>query len=251
MPGSWPQVSNTTLQDQVYELIRDRILAGDFAPGEFIRELEVGEGVGVSRTPVREALGRLASEGFLERIPHRGFRVPQESVDSLLELYPIVATLEVLAARTSLPGLDHQGLARLRELNEQMKVTVAMHEARRGIELNHEFHHLLSQKCGNRTLCELLDDLRSRVVRLEMWSFHHISHTEESLAQHEEIIDCIEAGHYQRALAVLERNRLQTYTKFHEELGERVAAKRGTASRDGAGEERAQAAAACAATKGG
>ena len=58
--------------------------------------------MGVSRTPIREALGRLASEGFLERLPHRGFRVPEESLGNLLELYPIVASLELLAGRLAL-----------------------------------------------------------------------------------------------------------------------------------------------------
>src|SRR5690606_1919413 len=65
----WPQIKPLTFADQVYEALRDRILEGELSPGEFIREQEVSEAMGVSRTPVREALGRLASEGFLERIP--------------------------------------------------------------------------------------------------------------------------------------------------------------------------------------
>ena len=75
---TWPHISTTTLADQVYAVLRDRIVGGEIRPGEFIREQEVSQGLGVSRTPVREALGRLASEGFAERIPHRGFRIPAD-----------------------------------------------------------------------------------------------------------------------------------------------------------------------------
>lgn len=114
---SWPSLTTATLTDQVYGVLRDRILAGQIAPGEFVREQEVSDAVGVSRTPVREALGRLASEGFLERIAHRGFRVPEESIADLLELYPILAALEVLAGSESFPRLDADDLVELREIN--------------------------------------------------------------------------------------------------------------------------------------
>ncbi|HJO04672.1 MAG TPA: GntR family transcriptional regulator [Acidobacteriota bacterium] len=103
---AWPTLATATLTDQVYTVLRDRILAGDVSPGEFIREQEVSDAAGVSRTPVRDALGRLASEGFLERIAHRGFRVPEESITDLLELYPILGTLEVLAGGESFPRLE-------------------------------------------------------------------------------------------------------------------------------------------------
>lgn len=211
---AWPHISTSTLADRVYSVLRDRIVHREIAPGTFIREQEVSEALGVSRTPVREALSRLASEGFAERIPHRGFRVPEESIDDLLDLYPIVAELEVLAARNALRRLDRGDLDRLRDVQSQFKEAVHRDDPPAGIELNRQFHHLLLRRSGNRKLGELLDDLRSRILRLELWSFAHINQREASVEQHEQMLDAIEHGEFDRALELLRQNRVQVYTEF-------------------------------------
>lgn len=218
MADSWERLTSTTLTEKVYQALRDRILAGKVASGEFIREQEVSEGLGVSRTPVRESLGRLASEGFLERIPHRGFRVPKESIGELVELYPIIGALELLAARLSFPGIDNDALARIRAVNRDYEAAKREKDIGAGIELNNQFHHLLSEKCGNRRLCELLDELRLEVKRLEVWAFSDMSEWEASIAEHDEILQAIEGKDFERGLAVLEKKRLTTYNDFVERL---------------------------------
>ena len=218
MADSWERLTSTTLTEKVYQALRDRILAGKVASGEFIREQEVSEGLGVSRTPVRESLGRLASEGFLERIPHRGFRVPKESIGELVELYPIIGALELLAARLSFPGIDNDALARIRAVNRDYEAAKREKDIGASIELNNQFHHLLSEKCGNRRLCELLDELRLEVKRLEVWAFSDMSEWEASIAEHDEILQAIEGKDFERGLAVLEKKRLTTYNDFVERL---------------------------------
>ncbi|MEX2526123.1 MAG: GntR family transcriptional regulator [Gemmatimonadota bacterium] len=213
----WPRVSQTTLADQAYKAIRARILSGDLALGEFIREQEVSGALGVSRTPVREALGRLASEGFLERIPHRGFRVPEERWDSLLELYPIVSTLELLAGRLALPLLTADDIQRLKAINGQMSAERDGGDVRKLIELNNQFHHLICRRSGNQRLSELLDDLRSQLSRLELWYYSQPLRTEESVSEHDELIRAIESGQLERALDLLEHNMGLTYRRLQED----------------------------------
>jgi DNA-binding GntR family transcriptional regulator len=213
----WPKVSVMTLADQAYDAIRSRILRGGMAPGEFVREQDVSEALGVSRTPVREALGRLASEGFLERVPHRGFRVPKEPLDALLELYPIVSALELLAGRTALPSLTESDIERLKELNRRLAETQDSGDVHQRIELNKEFHHLICGRSGSQRLSELLDDLRSQVSRLEVWFYSQRNRTQESIAQHDELIRAIETGDHQRALSILEHNMALTFERFSEE----------------------------------
>lgn len=222
MPDSWERLTSTTLTDRAYRALRDRILSGKVAPGEFIREKEVSDGLGVSRTPVRESLGRLASEGFLERIPHRGFRVPKESIADLAELYPIIGALESLAAKLAFPQIDSETLSELRKLNTAYGKSRHANDVRAGIELNDKFHHLLSEQSGNRKLCTLLDELRTDVKRLEIWAFSDsIEEWEDSVAEHEDILLAIETRQYDRALEILEKNRLSTYNEFIEKLGRR------------------------------
>ncbi len=211
----WPSLNAATLTDQVYRVLRDRILAGQVAPGEFVREQEVSDAVGVSRTPVREALGRLASEGFLERIAHRGFRVPEESIGDLLELYPILAALEVLAGQESFPRLDTHDMAELREINATYCAAARAEDYRLGIDLNDQFHHVLSRQSQNERLESMLDGLRETVRRLETWTFTtHPRDWARSVEQHEQIIGAIEAEEYETALEILKANRSMTYRQF-------------------------------------
>ncbi len=188
--------------------------------GRFIREQDISDKLGVSRTPVREALGRLASEGFLERIPHRGFRLPRQSATDLLDLYPILASLEVLAADQSFPQISEGELEELRVVNRAYQAAYDRADIREGIELNNRFHHLLSEGSHNERLCEMLDELRAEVTRLEVWAFSNISQWDVSIGEHEEILEAVEAGDYARALATLQENRLMTYTDFGEHIGD-------------------------------
>ena len=207
---TWPLPASRTLSEQVYHAVRARIMAGALAPGTFLREKDL-ETMGVSRTPIREALGRLASEGFLERLPHRGFRVPEESVANLLELYPIVASLELLAGRLAFDRFTAEDVARLRDINVRLAEARDRGDARAMLDLNTAFHRLIAERGGNRRLALLLDDLRSQLTRLEHWYYSGRDRTQRSIQEHEEIIAAVERGDRARALELLERNMSLTY----------------------------------------
>lgn len=215
--ASLSPIPQSTLADRAYEAIRSRILGNGIAAGEFVREKELSEAMGVSRTPVREALGRLASEGFLERIPHRGFRVPDEGLCHLLELYPIVACLDLLAGKLALPRLTPADLAHLRETNEQLREADKRQDVRALIRLNNQFHRLFGERSGNKRLADLLEDLRTQVTHLELWYYSYQEHTERSISEHDAIIRAIEQGDHERALAILEKNMYLTYLSLAEE----------------------------------
>jgi len=213
----WPKITSATLADQVYEAVRNRILDGELEPGEFAREQELSDAMGVSRTPVREALGRLASEGFLERIPHRGFRVPSEAVSRVLELYPVVSALELLAGRLAFPSVDQADLAELRKINARLREAMEAEDGQEALELNNRFHALIAERSGNQSLMELLDELRSQIRRLETWYYSYRQHTQQSIREHDSLIEALETGQLERALAIFERNMAGTlYTLLEE-----------------------------------
>ncbi len=212
----WAPTETRTLAEQVYRAVRTRIMEGVLAPGTFLREKDL-ESMGVSRTPIREALGRLASEGFLERLPHRGFRVPEESLGHLLELYPIVASLELLAGRLALEKLTPGDLAELKALNSRLAEARDRDDVRGMLELNTAFHRLITERGGNRRLALLLDDLRSQLTRLEAWYYSHRDRTQRSIREHEEIIAAIERGDRPHALRLLEQNMSLTYRSLVDE----------------------------------
>ncbi|HEU4473359.1 MAG TPA: GntR family transcriptional regulator [Gemmatimonadales bacterium] len=212
----WPLPEARTLSEQVYRAVRARIMDGALAPGAFLREKDL-ESMGVSRTPIREALGRLASEGFLERLPHRGFRVPEESLGNLLELYPIVASLELLAGRLALERFTAADIAELKEVNRRLGEAQDRGDVRAMLAQNERFHRIVSERGGNRRLALLLDDLRSQLTRLELWYYSGRDRTQRSIREHEEIIAAIERGDRARALSLLERNMSLTYRTLVDE----------------------------------
>lgn len=214
MAEDWPLLKPETLTDQVYEILRERVISGTISPGEFIRENGVSERLGVSRTPVREALARLASEGFLERIPHRGFRLPEESVNDLVEIYPIMTALEVLGTREAFVRLDKEAIAELRKLNDVYAQAFNDSDVYAGIEINHTYHEKLSALSGNNLLCRMLKDLRSRVRSLEIWAFSDVDNWQKSIEEHEAILLALENGKLDAAMTILETNRLSTYREF-------------------------------------
>jgi DNA-binding GntR family transcriptional regulator len=215
----WSHVTSITLTDRVYAALRTEVEARRLSSGEYLREGDIAKALGVSRTPLREACARLASEGFLERMPNRGYRVPVESPQELLKLYPIVAALEVLAAQSALGHLGTAEFATLRRLNAELDAASKRDDWRAAIQLNNQFHHELSALCDNDRLCKLLDDLRSQMTRLELWSAGHRSHRETAVREHAEILDAAESGAFEQALRLLRQHRLYTYQTYLEEVG--------------------------------
>jgi len=214
----WSHVIPITLAGQVYEEIRDRILDGKIRSGEFLREQELSQAMQVSRTPVREALGRLASEGFLERIPHRGFRVPAEPLTNLLDLYPVVAALDRLAGTLAFPRLSQEDLTHLRAVNHSLRAAMNNADVSKARQLNNEFHHYIAQRSGNQRLGELLEGLRSQLKRLETWYYSYRQHTEQSIREHNELIAALERKEYERALSIFESNMRLTQVAFEAEI---------------------------------
>ncbi|MEJ2217301.1 MAG: GntR family transcriptional regulator [Gemmatimonadota bacterium] len=218
MKEAWPKVgTERTLTDEVYEIIRDRLMGSFWTPGTFIREKDVGEAMGVSRTPVREALGRLASEGMVERIPRRGFRVPARSMEELLDLYPVLQALEVLAGKLAFPRMGELALQAMEKANSAFAEALERNETVTSVELNDQFHEVVSDNCGNRVLQELLDDLRGQIRRLEFVDFAAVlgemngETRRKWVRQHQRIVDAARAGDFDEACQTLHENRSIAY----------------------------------------
>ncbi len=213
----WPPVVPITIAEQVYQIIRGRIIRGDLEPGAFIREQEISEAIGVSRTPVREALARLFSERFLERIPHRGYKVPDEPWEALLEVYPIIAALEVLAGTLAVGQLDEDDVSQLKKINEELRKAGRRQDVQALVDANNSFHHVLCKRSGNQRLTDLLDQLRAEVVLLDLWYYSIPDHAQLSYSEHKTIITAIENRDFERALSLIERNYARGYQALVEE----------------------------------
>jgi DNA-binding GntR family transcriptional regulator len=191
------------LRDQVRANLTHRLLAGSLRPGARLRDSALAVELGVSRTPVREALLRLEREGIVSADLGHGFVVCPLTSREVREKYPIMWTLEILALRSS-PLPSAQRLRRLRRLNEG--IAREHSDLARRVELDTEWHALLLSDCPNASLTEMMGTLKASIRRYEIAYMHDAGPASESIEHHDHILVALEARDVDRAAMWLERN---------------------------------------------
>ncbi|HYJ80122.1 MAG TPA: GntR family transcriptional regulator [Longimicrobiaceae bacterium] len=196
-------ITRVPLREQVHHAIVGRILREDLAPGSRLSDSVLAGQLGVSRTPVREALLRLEREGFLDVDIGRGFFVKPLLAAEVREVYPILWTLEVLALRTS-PPLSRSRLAELTRVNAEL--AGAGDDPERRIDLDMQWHRTLLGDCGNQRLLEMIAGLKAVIRRYEYAYMQNAGHIPVSTAAHEKIARSVEADDVDTAVPLLEKN---------------------------------------------
>ncbi len=184
----------------MYTSLLDQIVSGKLPPGSPIRDTRISQQLGVSRTPVREALLRLTREGLLENHHHRGFHVSPLSPEVVNETYPIINALEILALK-EVPSLDDRTSQRLQNLNMELKERGTDPAAR--IRLDNEWHMTLLRLSGNTRLLELIRDMKSTVLRYEYTYMTDPELVHHSCMEHHNIVEAFTACDPDRAASLL------------------------------------------------
>lgn len=192
-------------RERAYQAVRTGILTGTFAPGQFIEEALACELAGVSRSPVREALNRLAAEGFLELHPRRGALVRALSATEVRDLFEVRLMVESHAvSRICRDG---------RAIPEEMAAICTRHEAVSAsdllacTELNRQFHQALVAAAGNIVLLQVFNSLEANLTRIAMLSLQSgLGKTETIEREHRALIDALMRHDETAALGVLERH---------------------------------------------
>jgi DNA-binding GntR family transcriptional regulator len=188
------------LRDQVHRRLRNEILAGQLPVGERISPPEIARRLGVSTTPVRDALRSLEEEGLVETSPRRWTRVAAPNARLAREMYPIIAALEEFAVQT-IPSVDQALLARLDEANEDFRAAATAGDMAACLKANDVFHGALLRASGNQALERIVSDLKARMRLLDS-QFFRID-TERSAAEHAAIIKALGEGDLQRGGAIV------------------------------------------------
>lgn len=197
----------------VYDEIKRRLLAGEFRLGLRLGEVALAEQIGVSRTPVREALTRLHVEGFVVRLPEGGFSPAAPDLHTISELYVVRKGLE-LAALYVEEGHDHEQLAALRGEWADMEAPPAGSEGDPAfVLLDEEFHIRMAGASGNRSLVELLTRVSERIRVVRMYDFLTPDRIRTTIDEHLAIVDALLLGD----LAVADR-RLNRHLRISREI---------------------------------
>jgi DNA-binding GntR family transcriptional regulator len=182
--------------ERAYELIRTSIIDGTLRQGEHVREEKFAADVGVSRTPVREALRRLHAEGLVAFEAHRGARVVSWSDQAVDEIFALRAMVEGHAARWAAGRSAPETIERLTQLSDQMRAAAAGGSARLRelTTLNNEYHGLIAEAGGGPQLETLRQTLVQRPLVYRTFYWYSTPDLQRSMNHHDEIIDALAAG---------------------------------------------------------
>jgi len=177
------------LHREVAAKIREMIRKGVLVRGQRIVEADVCEQIGVSRTPLREALRMLESEGLVELFPHKGVFIRQPSMDEIQEMFEVMGVLEGTCARLTAEKMTTAGWQKIERLHRKLETHYAEGDREKYISANNVFHALVQELAGNRVLDEAVAKLREKVALYRHQQIYEDRRFDESIREHREILE--------------------------------------------------------------
>jgi DNA-binding GntR family transcriptional regulator len=189
----------TALYQEVAERLRERIFAHELTPGDWIDEQKLAEQYGISRTPLREALKVLASEGLVELKPRRGCYVTEVSSQDIDEIFPLMALLEGRCACIAVQQATPADIRKLKSIHEKLELAAKEERINAFFEANQEFHRSIQEMTNNRWLLSVIQDLRKVLKLSRLHSLSLEGRLQQSLDEHRVIMAAFEAGDADKA----------------------------------------------------
>lgn len=194
-----PIDSYKPLRDVVVESIRQAIISGQFPPGMRLMELQLAEEMGVSRTPVREAIRKMELEGLVVMIPRRGAYVADISIKDINEVYEVRTALDVLSAGLAAERIDKSEIQEMRELLAEEAALVEARDYPKIIDNDTAFHDVIYRASGNTRCMNIISNLREQITAIRGRSMPYPGRVEIMLKEHRAIFDAIAAGKVEKA----------------------------------------------------
>jgi DNA-binding GntR family transcriptional regulator len=187
LTGTVAPIARRTLHDEVAQRVRDMIIEGRLAPGQRLNEGALGRALGVSRTPLREAIKTLASEGLVEIVPARGAVVRTPTLKDIADSLAVLKALEQLAAREICAQAHDDALAELAGLHAAMLDRYRARDRLAYFKLNQAIHSAIARLSGNAVLAEVHTQLQSRMRRVRFIGHEGPEKWAAAVAEHEEM----------------------------------------------------------------
>ncbi len=201
--------------DCIADDIEGLIFDGTFSDGDRLDEVQLASRFAVSRTPIREALQRLAQTGLVEQIPRRGVFVRQPGPVELLEMFEVMAELEAVCARLTASRISEKALEDLHAANRRCKQVVEAGETDEYYRENEQFHAILYRQSGNRFLEQECLRLQRRLQPFRRIQLRVRGRMKQSMAEHEAIVAAIEEGDGDKAAEAIRKHVSVQGEKFH------------------------------------
>lgn len=182
------------LRELVLDAIRTAIMNGVLQPRERLMEIQLAEELGVSRTPIREALRKLELEGFIVMVPRKGAYVADLSFKDIADVFEIRAALEGLAAGLAAERITEEELETMERLIVGKQEAINSGDIDKLVEVDTKFHELLYQSSRNDRLATIISNLREQIQRFRLTSLSFPGRNKESLREHKQLLEAIKPG---------------------------------------------------------
>lgn len=191
------------LRDVVFNTLRQAILRGELKPGERLMEIQLANKLGVSRTPVREAIRKLELDGLVLMVPRKGAEVAEITEKSLKDVLEVRKALEELAVQLACEKITKEDIAELKEAGEEFKKVLKSKDITEIAEADVRFHDILYMATDNQKLIQLLNNFREQMYRYRVEYLKKEEVHEQLIAEHDEIVESVTARDKDRATAVV------------------------------------------------
>lgn len=179
------------LREVVFTTLREAIILGEIKPGERLMEVQLAEKIGVSRTPIREAIRKLELEGLVNMIPRKGAHVARLSVKDIIDVLEVRASLDGLATSLAAERINNDELKELKNIQKQFENYVEKNNLTSIVKKDVEFHDIIYNASKNEKLIQILNNLREQVYRFRVIHLKDVSSTKEVIKEHMEIYNAL------------------------------------------------------------
>ena len=207
------RIERPTLHNVVVSRIRDMIIEGQLPSGVRIHEGQVGQQLGVSRTPLREALKVLANEGLVELIPNRGATVRKLTAKDVKDMLTVLGSLESLAGPMTCENASDEEVRAVRRLHDEMLTYYAVRDRLQYFKRNQQIHAALISLSGNESLALVHDILQTRMKRIRYLGHRTDGQWAAAVADHEDMIGALEARDGQRLSSAMVNHLARTWDR--------------------------------------
>jgi DNA-binding GntR family transcriptional regulator len=205
VPDEHGRHRRSLLREQAYVSIRDAIVNGTLAPGETLRDPELEKWLGISRTPIREAIARLETAGLVHTLPGRSTVVSTIERKAVLDAQAVAASMHALAVRIAVPLMGKHEFAAMMRANKEFAAAVSATDPEAAIHADDLFHGIAVEASQNQAIPVALEQVTPVLRRVESLRFASLS-GRQSIAQHKQIIELCRRGDAEAAAAAAQRN---------------------------------------------
>lgn len=194
------------LRDVVFNTLRQAIITGEFVPGERLMEIALANRLGVSRTPVREAIRKLELEGLVVMIPRKGAEVARITEKDLRDVLEVRSSLEELAAGLATERLDDDSREKIKTALDNFREAITTGDNPKIADCDVEFHDTVFEATQNKRLIQIINNLREQIYRYRLEYVKDTEYHAVLMKEHEELVDAMFSGDKKGAQEIMKRH---------------------------------------------